>query len=166
MSKLYEPKKHREVEEIMNEIPHWITRWGISSLIIISTIVFWVFNHISYPETIESVGIVTMDNQTQELKLMSTLPQSYYTDISINTKVLLHFKAYPDNEYGVVTTHIQLVGLKEGLNSQLSAEIALSPKVRTSKGVDIHLETGMMADCTFILLESTLLEKFIKNIKI
>ena len=48
-----------EVHEIFSHIPHWITRWGITSIFIVLLMLVTATTFISYPDTISSSIMVT-----------------------------------------------------------------------------------------------------------
>ena len=58
-----------DVEEIMGTVPNWITRWGISYIFIVISIMLIVSNFIRYPETIKSDLKITSINPPQSIKV-------------------------------------------------------------------------------------------------
>lgn len=58
-----------EMEEIIGRVPHWITRWGITILFIVSAIGIFVSNTIQFPDSVTAEVIIQAKEQPGKVSL-------------------------------------------------------------------------------------------------
>jgi HlyD family secretion protein len=92
------------------------------------------------------------------------IPQYNMGKVAINQRVLVKLHSYPFEEYGAIEgkiSHITDVALKD---SVFFAKIDFGVLPKSKKQMGINLKQGMMADAEIITKESSLLQRFMRNI--
>lgn len=172
MPELYEVRNN-EVEEVMNEVPHWITRWGISSVFIIFVILTIVATYIEYPDTIEISGTLKVDEKALiDVKespnfISSVIPQSDFSKVAIGSEVKIQFLSFSPEKYGELSGTVY--SISEAVDKQSNGhllKISIPSDGLTSKNKQISYSDGLSVKGKIILKESNLLTKLINNIKI
>ncbi|HEY0740632.1 MAG TPA: hypothetical protein VGD40_04185 [Chryseosolibacter sp.] len=51
--------RSEEVQEIVNHVPGWLSRWGITAIFVLLVIVLWLSWFIKYPDTLKASVIIT-----------------------------------------------------------------------------------------------------------
>jgi len=172
MPDLYEVRNN-EVEEVMNEIPHWVTRWGISSVFVIFIILVIIATYIQYPDTIQVQGTLkvnqtsTLVNGDKDAYVEVILEQVYFSEVKTGSKVRFHFLSFAPQEYGELTGVIEHID--ENIDSQSKGhlvDVKIPLNGITSKNKKINYSDGLMVKGKIILKETNLLNKLVNNIKI
>lgn len=172
MPEIYEVRNN-DVEEVMNEIPHWITRWGISSIFIIITILMVVATFIEYPDTIEIKGTLNIDTKgslESELNsgfISSSLAQRDFSKVEIGSKVKIQFLSFSPEKYGELSGTVY--SISESVDKQSNGhlvKISIPGNGLTSKNKKINYSDGLSVKGRIILKQSNLLTKLINNIKL
>jgi hypothetical protein len=52
-----------EMQEIIGQVPHWITQWGISILFVVAVIGLSISNNVSYPEVLNAEAMIQAKEQ-------------------------------------------------------------------------------------------------------
>ena len=165
--------RNNEVEEVMNEVPHWITRWGISSVFIIFVILMIVATYIEYPDTIQITGTLqtvqesTFNHEISGNYIEAIVPQSDYSKVEKGSKVKIRFISFSSEKYGELTGTVY--NISESVDIQSNGhllKIKIPKNGITSKNKKINYSSGLAIKGEIILDESNLLTKLINNIKI
>lgn len=62
-------EQSHEMQEIIGRVPHWITRWGISILFIVSAIGIFISNTIAFPDSVPAEVLIQAKEQPGKVSL-------------------------------------------------------------------------------------------------
>ncbi|SIT93972.1 HlyD family efflux transporter periplasmic adaptor subunit [Pontibacter indicus] len=68
-SPLNAEEQSHEMEEIIGRVPHWITRWGITILFIVSAIGIFISNTIAFPDSVPAEVLIQAKEQPGKVSL-------------------------------------------------------------------------------------------------
>lgn len=149
------------LNKMINEIDAWLLNYVVSAT---------VAGKLSY------VGIL-QENQNvkagQELFIINPGNASFFGEVQIpqynmgkvgmGQRVLVKLRSYPFEEYGAINGKINYLTDVALRDSIFFAKVAFDPLVQGSGQYPIVLKQGMMADAEIITRESSLLQRFIRN---
>jgi hypothetical protein len=91
------------------------------------------------------------------------IPQYNMGKVSMGQRTLVKLKSFPFEEYGVIDGKISYITDAALKDSVFAAKIDFNRIEQKDKAHPIVLKTGMMADAEIITRESSLLQRFLRN---
>jgi len=132
--------RSNEMEEIIGQVPHWITRWGIAVLFCVATIGMVIAYYVRFPETLsatvfvqakEQPGKVTVrrEDASQEFKLLIKNGQS----VNIGDTLLLHTDLKKGITSPTVTPMAGKIYISNGIDEKNTLDYVIWVVPKTSK---------------------------------
>lgn len=126
--------RSEEVQEILNRIPNWTVRWGITLIFILLLTALLLAGLIKYPDTVQ--GKVILTTQTTPVRLASqthgTLEEVYVADGTwVDQGVLIAKITNPISEHALADLQESISEIQESLDGcATQCQVVESAKVR------------------------------------
>jgi HlyD family secretion protein len=172
--------KQKELATLQNTIEEQQSKFIQALNSMIDETQRWVLNYVVSATVEGKVGYVGILQENQNVSVNQQLfiinpgnssffgevqvPQYNMGKVALNQKVLVKLHSYPFEEYGVINGKISYltdVALKD---SVFFAKVQLQNQSQQKNKQIIVLKQGMMADAEIITRESSLLQRFLRNI--
>lgn len=153
-----------EMQDIISAVPTRLIRWGMTlfSLVLVMIISLSAFIH--YPDIIKTTLTIKSDDKTHQLIFGELLiPQSEIEKVKHGQSVLIKLKAYPFEQYGIISGKIESITRTLNYAGNFSASVAIASNI-TSINKMISLDPGMMADAEVVTQDATILQRISRNI--
>jgi hypothetical protein len=132
--------RSNEMEEIIGQVPHWITRWGILMLFCVGLIAMVISYYVRFPETIgaqifvqakEQPGKVTVrrEDASQEFKLLIKNGQQ----VSKGDTLLIHKDVKKDMVYPIITPMAGKIYISNGIDEKNTLDYVIWVVPKTSR---------------------------------
>lgn len=145
--------RNREVEDILNDPPHWFVRVGGYMMFLLVVVIIGICMLISYPDTIKSDVDYNADNR---LFYMSLPYSNLSAAAPVGAEVRIELENRPRQQYGYC--YATLVGKSYSARTQ---SYTLTFKPRSAKGLD-RPTSGVG---TIVVRERNLFERFCETIR-
>lgn len=172
--------KQKELATLQNTIEEQQSKFIQALNSMIDETQRWLLNYVVSATVAGKVGYVGILQENQNVSVNQQLfiinpgnssffgevqvPQYNMGKVALNQKVLVKLHSYPFEEYGVINGKISYltdVALKD---SVFFAKVQLQNQSQQKNKQIIVLKQGMMADAEIITRESSLLQRFLRNI--
>lgn len=132
--------RSNEMEEIIGQVPHWITRWGIIVLFCVAIIAMIIIRNVRFPETLnakifvqakEQPGKVTVrrEDASQEFKLLIKNGQ----EVNIGDTLLLHKDSKKGVTYPIITPMRGKIYITNGIDEKNTLDYVIWVVPKTSR---------------------------------
>lgn len=131
-----EPFHSEPINEIMEEIPSWMTRWGI--IIIFVTLLSMIVGSclIKYPQTIRGSILMTISDTSVTGFMM--VPSSDISKIKPMQEVIVNLAVFPSSEFGIIKGHVSEIS--EMVQSHKDGTFIYSVEFVFDEGIDSVLQ--------------------------
>lgn len=169
----------QEVHDIMETIPGWIIRWGVSLVFILFVIVLSISYFVKYPEVLSAPITITTTNPPADLIVKSTgriqkiiVPNEHMVSrdslvaVLFNTAdyfAVLEFEKYLSVEREHWTEYIAHSILKTNYNMG-EIQLYYTQFIQVCKSYNYYIETNSISQRQLLLKDQ--IEKICKNIEI
>lgn len=155
-------------QEIMGDVPAWITRWGITILFGIFATIILGCCFISYPQTISASITVIVSEEGVVLGQM-LVPSPGFGNVQVGQKVGVRLDCYPYMEYGtlegeVSNTEDSPLEIAAGQFSYL-VEVKFPQGMISNYGITIRPLNAMSGSALIVIRNRYLIELFVSPIK-
>jgi len=156
--------RSEEVQEIMGYIPHWIVRWGISSIFLVVIIIILGSYLFKYPDKISARIILT-----SEMIGMVEVKPNEIGKVNIGQQVKIKLDIYPSHKYGIIRGKVSAITTIMNEKDRYTIQVILPSGLQTSYSVNnidkkMKFFSNMQGNADIIIEDKRLIEKFIEPI--
>lgn len=151
----------KEVDELLGKIPSWIMRNGISSVMVVLTVLLAVCWFLEFPVIITAPVVITADPQNPSARKGTiSLKLDPSGKVKIGQQVNLKFSVYPYLKYGMVHGAISKVAtVPQGDGFLL--EVTLNSPMVTTLGIPLKFEKELQGVAEIITGKQRLLNRIL-----
>jgi hypothetical protein len=164
--------RSEEVQEVLETMPHWITRWGTSVLSGILVLLLLIAGLVKYPDVGRFSAVIKIDDDSSSLLpgrhhrvyAQLNLPQTDLFKVAAGRKVQLKFAAYPTPEFGTVDGVIP--PFKATANEKdftVPVRVELSPEGITTRHKKIEYFNGLQAEVEIVYGQVSVLQRMVRR---
>ncbi|MBB5634436.1 hypothetical protein HDE68_000321 [Pedobacter cryoconitis] len=147
------------IQHIITSVPSWVLRWGIFIFFVLLFLIIGLSAFIRYPDMVKTT--MKIDSQTDKIFYGEmSVPESKLAKVKEGQKVLIKFRRYPFETYGMVTGRIKSIDQIPQDDSTFISRVDFS----TDLPGRIQLKKGMMADAEIIIQDVSVMQRFSRSI--
>lgn len=160
-SKKTEQNHSEVIQEIISAPPAWLLRWGIITIFSILVLIFSLSALIKYPDIVmTSLKITSADTYFYgEI----AIPQYSFGKVRKGQDVLIKFKSYPYEEYGIIRGKINYISDVPN-DSVFLGKVSFKNTLISPAGESVTLKNGMNADAEIITQDASLLRRITRTV--
>jgi hypothetical protein len=148
----------QEVEDILSKTPNWITRWGITIIILVIAFIILISNFIIFPDYLSTKATISSTDGAN-FNVNIVIPQAAIMTIDSQATYILRFESYPFQEYGIYKSKIQCISRNVIKNECFIITAQIPKRIKTSMNKEIILVDMQKADCDMIISKISLFKK-------
>ncbi len=159
---LYEARSI-EANEILGNMPSWITRWGITVVGLFLLILLALAAFIKYPYTVKADIVIS--NENGKLTTAGMIKPCYYAALKSGQIVLINLDAYPAQEFGFIEGVVTRIP-DSSANGQYTFTIDLGNAVKPAEYIDISNYKSLNGTGDILIDEKSILRRILENIRL
>ncbi|MGZ3944108.1 MAG: HlyD family efflux transporter periplasmic adaptor subunit [Mucilaginibacter sp.] len=147
-----------EMQDIITAVPARLIRWGMTLFALVLAMIIGLSAYIHYPDIVKTTLTIKADKNDDRIFGELNVTQGEINKVIKGQAVLIKLKAYPFEQYGVITGKIESVTrtLDNAGNYSASAMIISNT---TSLNKALPLKPDMLADAEIITQDATILQR-------
>ena len=158
------------VQEIMGTIPSWITRWGVTVLLLVLALILIGCCFVRYPRTMSCPVTVSVSTSSSAAVVgVMNVPSHGFGKVRLGQEVIVRLNAFPYMEYGILRgliTDISSIPEKAADGSLCyQVKVSFPDGLTSTYGTEIPPILQMDGLARIITDDMRLIEHFITPIK-
>ncbi|HAS41485.1 MAG TPA: hypothetical protein DCS93_13470 [Microscillaceae bacterium] len=155
-------QRSQETKELIDKMPHWLIRWGITLFLFIGLFFLAISLMIEYPDTLQERVIIKKNTLAKNSTFTGEMyiSQSFLHQLTAGQPVKLSLVSYPANIYGSLQATVQHIGQEaRPKDYRFKVTLKLPNQGKTSLGKTIHYKHLLLARGEIVLQKRTLFKR-------